>query len=134
MRHAGVESKAQRAQPLYDGAAAGVEKTSSFPQADGHRALRRRGLASAGRVEIGHRRQIGSFRERQSGDPGHIHWRGGRLTVAMRVAQEEAMNTTKQQRASQLAVELEEIGWRTALKLAEIDRREYDKQPQRSLN
>jgi len=36
------------------------------------------------------------------------------------------MNTaTKQQRTRQLAVELEELGWRTALKLAELDRREY---------
>jgi hypothetical protein len=39
------------------------------------------------------------------------------------------MNTTKQQRTRQMAVELEELGWRTALKLADLDRREYcDKQ------
>jgi hypothetical protein len=42
------------------------------------------------------------------------------------------MNTTQQQRTSQLAVELEELGWRTALKLAEIDRREYGKETRRS--
>jgi hypothetical protein len=41
--------------------------------------------------------------------------------------------TTKQQRTRQLAVELEELGWRTALKLADLDRREYcDKQTQRT--
>ena len=39
------------------------------------------------------------------------------------------MNTTKQQRTHQRAVELDELGWRWALKLADLDRREYcDKQ------
>ena len=42
------------------------------------------------------------------------------------------MNITKQQRSSQLAVELEDLSWRWALKLAELDRREYGKQTQRS--
>jgi hypothetical protein len=32
--------------------------------------------------------------------------------------------TTKRQRTRQLAVELEELGWRTALKLADLDRRD----------
>jgi hypothetical protein len=35
------------------------------------------------------------------------------------------MNTTKQQRTYQMAVELDELSWRWALKLADIDRREY---------
>jgi hypothetical protein len=47
------------------------------------------------------------------------------LRVAMRVAQEDAMNTTKQQHTYQGAAELDELGWRWALKLADLDRREY---------
>jgi hypothetical protein len=37
------------------------------------------------------------------------------------------MNTTKQQRTSQMemAVKLDELNWRWALKLADLDRREY---------
>ena len=33
--------------------------------------------------------------------------------------------TTKQQRTYQGAAELDELGWRWALKLADLDRREY---------
>jgi hypothetical protein len=44
------------------------------------------------------------------------------------------MNATKQQRTRQMAVELEELGWRTALKLADLDQREYcDKQTSEKL-
>ena len=35
------------------------------------------------------------------------------------------MNTTKQQHTYQGAAELDELGWRWALKLADLDRREY---------
>ena len=37
------------------------------------------------------------------------------------------MNTTKQQRTSQMemAVKLDELSWRWALKLGDLDRREY---------
>jgi len=53
----------------------------------------------------------------------------GMLTVR-ELPREEAMNTTKQQRTHQRAVELDELGWRWALKLADLDRREYyHKQP-----
>jgi hypothetical protein len=56
-----------------------------------------------------------------------------RLGYRGKVAQEEAMNITKQQQhSSQLAVELEDLSWRWALKLAELDRREHGKQTQRS--
>jgi hypothetical protein len=48
----------------------------------------------------------------------------------VRVAQEDAMNATKQQHTHQRAAELDELGWRWALKLADLDRREYKhKQP-----
>jgi hypothetical protein len=67
---------------------------------------------------------------RQSSDFRHSPWRGNAYVGAVRVAQEEAVNTTKQQRTHQSAVELDELGWRWALKLADLDRREYyHKQP-----
>ena len=44
------------------------------------------------------------------------------------------MNTTKEQRTDQRTVELDELGWRWALKLADLDRREYyHKQPAHAL-
>ena len=67
---------------------------------------------------------------RQSSDSRHSPWRGNAYGGAVRVAQEEAVNTTKQQRTHQSAMELNELGWRWALKLADVDRREYyHKQP-----
>ena len=67
---------------------------------------------------------------RQSSDSRHSPWRGNAYGGALRVAQEEAVNTTKQQRTHQSAVEMDELGWRWALKLADVERREYyHKQP-----